>query len=139
MVPSWCIYTHIKTYMYHACIYIYICIYTCIIHISTIYMYIIVSYIYIYIYYTYVSKSIVQEIPGKELPDSAGSTNQAEQRQGLQPIHVLRQVLHGKDQPSIGAIVKFLHEAAMVLSRLPGKLFSSCNLVKSSMIESWTH
>lgn len=105
------IYMHI--YVYHTYIYN-IHVYHCIIH------------IYIYIYYTYVSKSIVQEIPGKELPDSAGSTNQAEQRQGLQPIHVLRQVLHGKDQPSIGAIVKFLHEAAMVLS--PGCL-GSCSPV----------
>lgn len=126
MVPSWCIYTHIKTYMYHACIYIYAYIRVSYIYLQYTCISLYHTYIYIYIYYTYVSKSIVQEIPGKELPDSAGSTNQAEQRQGLQPIHVLRQVLHGKDQPSIGAIVKFLHEAAMVLS--PGCL-GSCSPV----------
>lgn len=74
-------------------IYIYVIIYgpvlvhiytyhTCTMHAYILYIYadIRVSYIYLqytcislyHIYYTYVSKSIVQEIPGKELPDSAG-------------------------------------------------------------------
>ena len=119
---------HIYTYqnIHVPCMHIYIYAYIRVSYIYLQYTCISLYHTYIYIYYTYVSKSIVQEIPGKELPDSAGSTNQAEQRQGLQPIHVLRQVLHGKDQPSIGAIVKFLHEAAMVLS--PGCL-GSCSPV----------
>ena len=95
---------------------IHIYIYTCIIH---------VSYTCISIYHIAQKKSRKSENKNYRIPRFESSPHcishgqwlggQPIKLKSLQPIHVLRQVFHGKDQPSIGAIVKFLHHAAVMV------------------------